>query len=114
MNEFEKNGFATFIDNGDGWERIPNAKFMMRDENGTEIEMTPNEVIKQLMQDNKSLEHYINNLQSKIDKTIEFVESMEYCGQEDYFYDNKSEDPCGNNTYNDSKNKLLSILKEDK
>ena len=75
MNEFKKNGFATFIDNGDGWERIPNAKFMMRDENGTEIEMTPNEVIKQLMQDNKSLEHYINNLQSKIDKAIELYEN---------------------------------------
>ncbi len=73
MNEFEKNGFATFVNNGDGWERIPNAKFMMRDENGTEIEMTPNEVIKQLMQDNKSLEYYINNLQSKIDKAIEYI-----------------------------------------
>lgn len=73
MNELEKNGFATFIDNGDGWERIPNAKFMMKDENGTEIEMTPNDVIKQLMQDNKSLEHYINNLQSKIDKAIEIL-----------------------------------------
>lgn len=68
MSELEKAGFATFIDNGDGWERVPNAKFMMRDEDGTEIEMTPNEVIKQLMQDNKSLENYINNLQSKIDK----------------------------------------------
>ena len=45
-------------------------------------------------------------LQSKIDKAIEFVESMEYCGQEDYFYDKKSKDPCGNdNTFNDSKNK---------
>lgn len=54
-------------------------------------------------------------LQSKIDKAIEFVESMEYCGQEDYFYDKKSKDPCGNdNTFNDSKNKLLDILKEDK
>ena len=58
---------------------------------------------------------YIDVLQSKIDKAIEFVESMEYCGQEDYFYDNKSKDPCGNdNTFNDSKNKLLDILKEDK
>ena len=62
-----------------------------------------------------NLENKINNLQSKIDKAIEFVESMEYCGQEDYFYDNKSKDPCGNdNTFNDSKNKLLDILKEDK
>lgn len=61
------------------------------------------------------IKKHINNLQSKIDKAIEFVESMEYCGQEDYFYDNKSKDPCGNdNTFNDSKNKLLDILKEDK
>lgn len=53
--------------------------------------------------------------ENKIDKAIEFVESMKYCGQEDYFYDNKSEDPCGNdNTFDDSKNKLLDILKEDK
>ena len=74
MNEFEKGGFATFVNNGDGWERIPNAKFMMKDENGTEIEMTPNEIIKQLMQDNKSLEHYINNLQSKIDKAIILID----------------------------------------
>ena len=60
-------------------------------------------------------DNIIDNLQSKIDKAIEFVESMEYCGQEDYFYDNKSKDPCGNdNTFNDSKNKLLDILKEDK
>lgn len=75
MNEFEKNGFATFVNNGDGWERIPNAKFMMKDENGTKIEMTPDEVIKQLMQDNKSLEHYINNLQSKIYKSDELIET---------------------------------------
>lgn len=54
-------------------------------------------------------------LQSKIDKAIEFVESMKYCGQEDYFYDNKSEDSCGDdNTFDDSKNKLLDILKENK
>ncbi len=63
----------------------------------------------------KFIHDYIINLQSKIDKATEFVESMEYCGQEDYFYDKKSKDPCGNdNTFNDSKNKLLSILKEDK
>ena len=47
----------------------------------------------------KFIHDYIINLQSK----------------EDYFYDNKTKDPCGNdNTFNDSKNKLLSILKEDK
>lgn len=76
MNELEKAGFATFVNNGDGWGRIPNAKFMMKDEDGTEIEMTPNEVIKQLMQDNKSLEYCINNLQSKIDKAIEYCEEV--------------------------------------
>ncbi len=83
MNELEKVGFATFVNNGDGWERIPNAKFMMRDENGTEIEMTPNEVIKQLMQDNKSLEYCINNLQSKMDKANELLDRL----LKDAYYD---------------------------
>lgn len=55
----------------------------------------------------KQLEAY-ENMRKEV---IEFVESMEYCGQEDYFYDNKTKDPCGNdNTFNDSKNKLLNIL----
>ena len=76
MNEFEKKGFATFIDNGEGWERLPNAKFMMRDENGNETEMTPREVINQLYQDNKALEHYISNLQSKIDKTYDYLDKF--------------------------------------
>lgn len=45
------------------------------------------------------------------EKAVEFVKSMEYCGQEDYFYDLKSKDPCGNdNTFNDSKYNLLNIL----
>ena len=62
----------------------------------------------------QNLEQKANNLQSKIDKAIEFVESMGYCGQEGYFYDKKSKDPCGNdNTFNDSKYKLLDILKEE-
>lgn len=100
MNEFEKNGFATFIDNGDGWERIPNAKFMMKDENGTEIEMTPNEVIKQLMQDNKSLEHCINNLQSKIDKAIEICD---YSFKNSWYVSEK-----------ELLGKIIGILKEDK
>ena len=57
----------------------------------------------------------IERLNNIIKETIDFVESMEYCGQEDYFYDNKSKDACGNdNTFNDSKNKLLNILKENK
>jgi predicted transcriptional regulator len=57
-----------------------------------------------------------DELQDRINKAIEFVDSMEYCGQEDYFYDLKASDVCGNdNTFNDSKYKLLKILKgEDK
>ena len=67
------------------------------------------------IKDNENIKELITNLQSKIDKAIEFVESMKYCGYEDYFYDNKTNDPCGNdNTFNDSKNKLLDILKENK
>jgi hypothetical protein len=81
-----------------------------------ELRFTPlYEAIDENILDINYMLHEIDNLQSKIDKAIEFVESMEYCGQEDYFYDNKSKDPCGNdNTFNDSKNKLLDILKEDK
>ena len=53
----------------------------------------------------------IERLNNIIKKAIDFVESMEYCGQEDYFYDLKAEDECGNdNTFNDSKYKLLEIL----
>lgn len=48
-------------------------KFMMRDENGIETEMTTSEVINQLYQDNKALEHYINILQSKIYKVNEVL-----------------------------------------
>ena len=51
----------------------------------------------------------LNNI---IKETIDFVESMEYCGQEDYFYDLKAKDECGNdNTFDDSKHNLLEILK---
>ena len=57
------------------------------------------------------LEKEIERLNNIIKKAIDFVESMEYCGQEDYFYDLKAEDECGNdNTFNDSKYKLLEIL----
>ena len=53
-----------------------------------------------------------NVLNQRINKAIEFVNSMEYCGEEDYFYDLKANDVCGNdNTFNDSKYKLLDILK---
>ena len=56
-------------------------------------------------------EEEIERLNNIIKKAIDFVESMEYCGQEDYFYDLKAEDECGNdNTFNDSKYKLLEIL----
>ena len=81
-----------------------------------ELRFTPlYEIIDVNILDINYMLHEIDNLQSKIDKAIEFVESMEYCGQEDYFYDNKSKDPSGNdNTFNDSKNKLLDILNEDK
>ena len=74
------NEFKTFIKNeNDNWEEYKNlinedTKFMMRDEDGTEIEMTPKEVINQLYQDNKTLEHYIYNLQSKIDKAIILID----------------------------------------
>ena len=55
-------------------------------------------------------------LHSIIKEARDFVESMEYCGQEDYFYDLKTQDHCGNdNTFNDSKHKFLEILdKENK
>lgn len=77
--------------------------------------MSIQEELKCAKEDNLYQLRQNKNLQSKINKAIEFVESMKYCGQEDYFYDNKSKDPCGNdNTFNDSKNKLLDILKENK
>lgn len=94
MNEFKK-----FVKNeNDNWEEYKDlinedTKFIMRDEDGTEIEMTPREVINQLYQDNKTLEHYIYNLQSKIDKAIEYIEEE---------------------GYNVSNNLLLDILKENK
>ncbi len=85
------------------------------------------ELIKKIINDDKyfkQLERGLNflnkqtkDLQDRINKAIEFVESMEYCGQEDYFYDKQSTDPCGNdNTFEESKTKLLNILQgsEDK
>ena len=74
------NGFKKFVKNeNDNWEEYKDlinedTKFMMRDEDGNETEMTTREVINQLYQDNKALEHYIHNLQSKIDKAIEMIE----------------------------------------
>ena len=54
---------------------------------------------------------YTRQLENIIKEVRDFVESMEYCGQEDYFYDLKAKDECGNdNTFNDSKYKLLEIL----
>lgn len=61
--------------------------------------------------ENKQLKKQLEAYKNTRKEAIEFIESMEYCGQEDYFYDNKAKDPCGNdNTFNDSKNKLLNIL----
>ena len=61
--------------------------------------------------ENRQLEE-IERLHSIIKEVRDFVESMEYCGQEDYFYDLKAQDECGNdNTFDDSKHKLLEILK---
>lgn len=51
-------------------------KFMMRDENGIETEMTTSEVINQLYQDNKALEHYINILQSKINRAYDYLDKF--------------------------------------
>lgn len=60
---------------------------------------------------NTSLREDRDKCKNIIKEAIDFVESMEYCGQEDYFYDLKAEDECGNdNTFNDSKHKLLEIL----
>lgn len=69
--------------------------------------LRPNEI--------KAVEYRLQELErykNIIDKTINFIESMEYCGQEDYFYDEQALDPCGNdNTFEESKTKLLDILK---
>ena len=56
----------------------------------------------------------IEDLQGRIDKAIDFLESMDYCGQEDYFCDKTTvdEDPDGNNnSYYDSAERLYKILK---
>lgn len=52
-------------------------------------------------------------LQNRIDKAIDFLESMDYCGQEDYFCDKKTvdKDPCGNNnSFYDSLERAINIL----
>ena len=74
--------------------------------------------ITNLQKENELRQQDINNLTYQLAKekeikrkAIEFVKSMEYCGQEDYFYDYMANDPCGNdNTFDDSKEKLLNIL----
>ncbi len=83
--------------------RIVNYSIFKKLEDKEEIEM--------IYRDND-----INYLKKIIKEARDFVESMEYCGQEDYFYDLKTQDHCGNdNTFNDSKHKLLEILdKENK
>lgn len=65
----------------------------------------------ELTLENIELKQEIERLNNIIKEVREFVESMEYCGQEDYFYDLKAKDECGNdNTFDDSKHKLLKIL----
>ena len=61
--------------------------------------------------DIEAMEKDLKELKSRINKATKFVESMEYCGQEDYFYDEQADDPCGNdNIFDESKVKLLKIL----
>ena len=50
----------------------------------------------------------------RLNNAIDFVDSMEYCGQEDYFNDRIANDPDGNSSnFEGSKNELLKILKGD-
>lgn len=106
MNEFKK-----FVKNeNDNWEEYKDlinedTKFMMRDEDGTEIEMKPREVINQLYQDNKTLENYINNLQSKIDKAIEILGQYKHLSSPTEEQANEQEEIVSN---------AYDILKEDK
>ena len=82
---------------------------------GVNIYLSPEQYKKYKENLNKQIEEQdkeIERLNNIIKETIDFVESMEYCGQEDYFYDLKAKDECGNdNTFDDSKHKLLEILK---
>lgn len=67
-------------------------------------ELSVSETIHQLRLDNKYLELQIINLQSKIDKAIEYIENnLEVDEHDDYVVD------LGKN-----ENELLDILKEDK
>ena len=78
----------------------------------TEEEKKANELIFDLSLENDRQQQELERYKNIIDKTINFIESMEYCGQEDYFYDEQALDPCGNdNTFEQSKTKLLDILK---
>lgn len=68
-----------------------------------------NEVDKMILDERKA---EIEELKSRIIKAIDFVDSMEYCGQEDYFNDRIANDPDGNSSnFEGSKNELLKILK---
>jgi hypothetical protein len=77
---------------------------------------TKKDVITELLKRISNIEFEVEERDRRIDKAIEFVESMEYMGYEDYFYDLKANDINGNdNCFEDSQRKLLSILKgEDK
>jgi hypothetical protein len=64
----------------------------------------------------EELQDKVFELEDRIDKAIDFLESMDYCGKEDYFVDKTTvdKDPCGNdNSYYDSAERLYKILKGD-
>ena len=66
--------------------------------------------------ESKEKQDIIIKLVERIDKAIDFLESMDYCGKEDYFCDKTTvdEDPDGNNnSYYDSAERLYKILKGD-
>ena len=70
--------------------------------------------IKQMNKIHDNCLNTIEELQDRIDKAIDFLESMDYCGQEDYFCDKTTvdADPNGNNnSYYDSAERLYKILK---
>ena len=85
---------------------------MMRDEDGIETEMTTSEVINQLYQDNKALEHYINILQSKINRAIEYCEYNDedlYTFEPDYDYEENMVDNYEPSSFREN---IMEILKE--
>lgn len=112
MNEFKK-----FVKNeNDNWEEYKDlinedTKFMMFDgENAKELSVS--EMIHQLILDNKYLELQIINLQSKIDKAIEYYETH----QQECIIGRNKDDKLIKNYYLPAQcsKKLYEFLKEDK